>query len=145
WRGKKGTSVSKEVENKIVQNLLTKGSITVSQGTSTPKSRNSRPASPPRATGSVTLAKASLQKMLPTIPKTSGRHPDTLLSLLTGNDFETNAPPRPTAGVNDTSSPASELGAAKAGSRSKSNSKKCIIVFSIVCFLGWLLNVTYPL
>ncbi|POV97236.1 hypothetical protein PSTT_15207 [Puccinia striiformis] len=79
------------------------------------------------------------------------RHPDPLLSSLTGNDFEledseTDGPPRPTPGDNGTSSPAPESGAAKAGSRSKSNSKKGIIVFSIACFdLGWLLNVTNPL
>ncbi|KAI9621680.1 hypothetical protein KEM48_007609 [Puccinia striiformis f. sp. tritici PST-130] len=57
------------------------------------------------------------------------RHPDPLLLSLTGNDLElddseTDGPPRPTPGVNGTSSPAPESGAAKAGSRSKSNSKK---------------------
>ncbi|KAI9623234.1 hypothetical protein H4Q26_014730 [Puccinia striiformis f. sp. tritici PST-130] len=57
------------------------------------------------------------------------KDPDPLLSLLTGHnaeleESETDGPPGPTGGVNDTPSPAPDSAVAKAGSRSKSNSKK---------------------
>ncbi|KAI7958744.1 hypothetical protein MJO28_002535 [Puccinia striiformis f. sp. tritici] len=55
---------------------------------------------------------------------------DPLLLLLTDDieEYDTKDPPEPTTWVNNTSSPAPDLAAAQAGSKSKASSKKCMIL-----------------